>query len=102
MISVQDELIRGLEAMHRPEMAKIGRDMVETFSTAPGRATLEVIMTTLKMFREATTEEERHLQNAGKRILYLMGAGTEDDHVTAWLDIARKAALRRTAKGGRK
>jgi hypothetical protein len=56
-------------------------------------------MTTLRMFREASNDEERHLQNAGKRILYLMGAGTEADAVGAWLEAAKKTAMKRAAGG---
>lgn len=99
MITVNDELINRMETSHKAERQRISSAMLETFSTPHGRATLQAIMTTLKMFREATTEEERHLQNAGKRILYLMGAGTEDDAVQAWIDIAKKAATKRLGRG---
>jgi hypothetical protein len=100
MITVNDERIRELEFSHKKELYKISSAMIETFSTPNGRITLEAIMTTLKMFREASNEEERHLQNAGRRILYLMGAGTESDAVDAWLETAKKTALRRA--GGKK
>lgn len=101
MITVNDDLIRSLEMGHKKEFLKISTAFLETFSTPSGRITLEAIMTTLRMFREATNDEERHLQNAGKRILYLMGAGTEADAVGAWLDTAKKTATRRAAGGNK-
>lgn len=90
MITVQDELIARLELTNKKELARIRSAMLETFGTPNGRIALQVILTILRMFREASNEEERILQNAARRILYLLGTGKEEDWIEALLQVSRK------------
>jgi len=91
VFTVNDPLIIEVEKKHKQEFERISRAMVETFKTPSGRVALEAIMTTLRMFREAATDEDRILQNAGKRILYMMGASRrEEDWISAWLSLSKK------------
>lgn len=94
----QDEMIASWEHNYGPEFRKVRSAMQGVFGTPDGRLALQAVMTALKMFREAVTEEDKILQNAGKRILYIMGSGTEKDTVEAWLNIAAKTAMKGGAK----
>ncbi len=89
-----DDLLAAWEVQHPAEFAAVRRSMQAVFGTVDGRQALQLVMTILRMFREAIGEEDRILQNAGKRILYVMGSGTEKDLVDSWLNVAAKTAMK--------
>jgi len=108
VISTRDSIILALEAAaEKSPKAKKQREMlarafIETFSTKNGKIVLQALATMMKVFNEAETEEDRVLQNAFKRIQYIMGTGTEEEHVEAMLRRANADIARRSARYERK
>lgn len=65
----------------KQELDKIRLEFRSVFSSEIGQRVLASILGVLRFYSTAETEEERVLQNAAKKILYLSGAWDEGKEI---------------------